>query len=844
MKPSFFVTCLLLIHRANALDPDNGKCVSYGLCQVSGKGLPCSYSGLPKDFDSNYTAMLRELCPQLPGIKNDKVKTCCDVDQVHNLKHNMRIPTSFFQKCPSCLRNFINVFCVLTCHPAQSLFLKPLSRKPSPFISPDKDPAVADASRSIESSPNDPRSLSSNPIHNLEFHVTDVSLKSVYGACSGVTFLGGKVVYLMCGKAGKHCDYRKFFQFLGHNPQNPLGIDFIYHSAKDGGNTFGKNGAKFADKNEPKGEIVPVEIPTFPCDKPLPDGAGAACTCQDCPIACVDPLPALSPDPEDGWLPGGALPWKVLGMDGMIFVMTLVFVCFALCFGLALICRNRSSNGLLVTEDATKIMRGGPKGGDSTERFCVDVDGGIGEIERMRAYDICDGAQKNGVYRTGAAKITDKKDLGYITDARGFAILPHSSRFQRYMANRFRDWGLVCATYPTTILILGVVSCGLMSAGLTLMKVTTDPVQLWSAPNSRARMELAYFEEHFTPFYRIEQLIIVPTNQKPVMYDSKTYGPIFREELLIEALKLQSSISLLKFTNRSSSETIGLSDICFKPLSPVNNNCTTQSLFQYYQNEENLLREDFGKSPNAGILKHFDFCSRNPLSTDSANKPCLSLFGGPINPWFVLGGYKGEEYEQSSALVITFVVNNEPINQQKSELWEKEFVEYMKNYSNPLFTVSFQAQRSIQDEIDRESKSDVFTILISYFIMFVYITIALGHFRSLKTILVDSKISIGIAGVLIVLASVTSSLGTFSYIGVPATLIIMEVVPFLVLAVGIDNVFILVHQCRRTSRSPDKSIEQHIGDVLAIVGPSMLLTSLSESVAFFLGAFSRTCRLF
>lgn len=48
------------------------------------------------------------------------------------------------------------------------------------------------------------------------------------------------------------------------------------------------------------------------------------------------------------------------------------------------------------------------------------------------------------------------------------------------------------------------------------------------------------------------------------------------------------------------------------------------------------------------------------------------------------------------------------------------------------------------------------------------------------------------SGVLIVLASVASSLGLFSYFGVPATLIIVEVIPFLVLAVGVDNIFIIV----------------------------------------------------
>jgi hypothetical protein len=42
--------------------------------------------------------------------------------------------------------------------------------------------------------------------------------------------------------------------------------------------------------------------------------------------------------------------------------------------------------------------------------------------------------------------------------------------------------------------------------------------------------------------------------------------------------------------------------------------------------------------------------------------------------------------------------------------------------------------------------------------------------------------------------------GTFGFAGVPATLIIFEIIPFLVLAVGVDNIFILVQTYQRDPR--------------------------------------------
>ena len=85
------------------------------------------------------------------------------------------------------------------------------------------------------------------------------------------------------------------------------------------------------------------------------------------------------------------------------------------------------------------------------------------------------------------------------------------------------------------------------------------------------------------------------------------------------------------------------------------------------------------------------------------------------------------------------------------------------------------------------------------------------------------------------LLSVLASIGFYGYIGVPVTLIIVEVIPFLVLAVGVDNIFIMVQTYQREPRRSNESHEEHIGRIIGEVAPSMLLSSLSESCCFFLG---------
>merc|ERR1719192_2592581 len=91
---------------------------------------------------------------------------------------------------------------------------------------------------------------------------------------------------------------------------------------------------------------------------------------------------------------------------------------------------------------------------------------------------------------------------------------------------------------------------------------------------------------------------------------------------------------------------------------------------------------------------------------------------------------------------------------------------------------------------------------------------------------------------MIVLVSVFASIGIFAVIGVPATLIIFEIIPFLVLAVGVDNIFILVQTYQRDKRKPTESLDDQIARVVGEVAPSMLLSSITESSCFFLGALS------
>uniref|UniRef100_A0A8C6DK86 NPC intracellular cholesterol transporter 1 n=1 Tax=Moschus moschiferus TaxID=68415 RepID=A0A8C6DK86_MOSMO len=536
--------------------------------------------------------------------------------------------------------------------------------------------------------------------------------------------------------------------------------------------------------------MEPMNNATRGCDESVDEVTGP-CSCQDC-LAVCGPKPQPPPAP---------IPWRILGLDAMYVIMWSTYMAFLLVFFGAFFAMWCYRKRYFVSE-YTPI--------DGNIPFSINASDKGGPT-------CCD---------------------------------PLGAAFEAHLRRLFERWGSFCVRHPGCVVFFSVAFIAACSSGLVFIQVTTDPVDLWSAPGSQARWEKEYFDTHFGPFFRTEQLIIRAPYTPPHTYEpypsgaDVPFGPPLAVDILHQVLDLQTAIESI--TASYNNETVTLRDICVAPLSPYNQNCTILSVLNYFQNSHSVLDHQVGDDffVYADYHTHFLYCVRAPASlndTSLLHDPCLGTFGGPVFPWLVLGGYDDQNYNNATALVITFPVNNyynDTEKLQRAQAWEREFINFVKNYENPNLTISFKAERSIEDELNRESNSDVFTVLISYGIMFLYISIALGHIKSCHRLLVDSKISLGIAGVLIVLSSVACSLGIFSYIGVPLTLIVIEVIPFLVLAVGVDNIFILVQTYQRDERLQGETLDQQVGRVLGEVAPSMFLSSFAETVAFFLGGLS------
>ena len=703
--------------------------------------IPCKYDRKPVIVqDKELLSKFDELCPSLNVLDNIDQGLCCNSEQIAQFLDQMQKAEDILGSCSSCLINFSQLFCDLTCNPNQAKFAQ--VTKSSIF------------NETLITKTNDGQPEHLETVEEVSYNVSDKFVTGLYNSCKDVIWPQAQIpaINVLCGD---QCSPHELVQHLGTIGNSPFNITFNF-----------QNSSIYGADAIPCNSSVGV---TYPRLKYI---YKSRCSFVDCPIN-------IKPEP----LPD--TPW-IVKIGGVYVLVTFLFIVLAVLVSVV--------------------------------------------YDHYGEYDRC------------------------LIDS--------------ILTRVFRKWALFCTQYATLVILLGFSAVTLSCVGLTKIEVLTDPVNLWSQSNSQAHQEKTYFENTFGPFYRIEQVIIYPaTKSRPWLPfngdESKTFSTVFQPEFLMSALKLQKSILSLEATYDD--RPVKLKDICVQPLK--NNLCSVQSALDWFQGDEEYFHfndtlstakdaitihdhQSTNKSTKVSgekniqqpkYLNHFMSCFNNQFVTqdkDFYNLTCLGPYGGPIFPHIGLAGYPNNSYWQANSLVLTIPINGTRLFTRVAKTWEKEFIDLLSTYQDPNLKLAFYSERSIEDEIERQSQSDVFTIAISYLVMFVYVAMSLGRSTNLKTFLIESRIVLGLGGILIVLASVLASIGILSFFGAKATLIIIEVIPFLVLAVGVDNIFILVQALQRSNHQPnqvDKSVEERISTVVGEVAPSLLLASLSESACFLIG---------
>ncbi|KAK3316062.1 multidrug efflux transporter AcrB transmembrane domain-containing protein [Apodospora peruviana] len=422
---------------------------------------------------------------------------------------------------------------------------------------------------------------------------------------------------------------------------------------------------------------------------------------------------------------------------------------------------------------------------------------------------------------------SDDEDEGDLTQNGAMFDRPQKTyKINTWCDIAFSRLGHVAARFPAITIVTSVLVVAVLSAGWFHFEIEQDPARLWVSPTSAAAEEKAFFDSNFGPFYRAEKIFLVndtnPTGP----------GPVLSYATLLWWMDVEKSVRDLKGEKWGTV----LKDICFKPTGTA---CVVQSVAGYFEDDPNKVKPEGWKTK----LRE---CTDSPVN-------CRPEYGQPLDPDMILGNYSAGNPEDATAITVTWVINNSPEDNQdldRAKDWEKalknRLFEAQIEAEERGLRLSFSTEISLEQELNKSTNTDAKIIVISYIIMFLYASIALGSttlslkdfIRNPAISLVESKFTLGVVGILIVLMSIGASIGLFSWAGLRATLIIVDVIPFIVLAVGVDNIFLIVHEFERVNIShPDEVVEVRISKALGRMGPSILFSAITETISFALGAF-------
>ena len=139
--------------------------------------------------------------------------------------------------------------------------------------------------------------------------------------------------------------------------------------------------------------------------------------------------------------------------------------------------------------------------------------------------------------------------------------------------------------------------------------------------------------------------------------------------------------------------------------------------------------------------------------------------------------------------------------------------------------ISYASTRSVDDAIGESTGSDVRLVSVTFILMISFACFVSGNIRESAR----SHSLLSLFGIVAVVYGIATGLGLGMWLQLPF-ISMVGTLPFLVLGVGLDNMFLIIHELDRTPL--DWPVTKRIAHALSQTGPTVTMTSVTNVVAF------------
>ncbi|KAK0396216.1 hypothetical protein QR680_001624 [Steinernema hermaphroditum] len=142
------------------------------------------------------------------------------------------------------------------------------------------------------------------------------------------------------------------------------------------------------------------------------------------------------------------------------------------------------------------------------------------------------------------------------------------------------------------------------------------------------------------------------------------------------------------------------------------------------------------------------------------------------------------------------------------------------------------ASTSMADMLEEFCQFNYTVIFVGYFLMLMYAIYSQMKRDGYCLLNINSSMGLGFAGVLTVTYASISGLGLATWLGIEFNAATTQIVPFLTLGIGVDNMFMLLHNYHEVTSNVKKN---EIGVLMKETGMSILMTSINNILSFLAG---------
>nr|KAG5690493.1 hypothetical protein BaRGS_033333 [Batillaria attramentaria] len=166
-----------------------------------------------------------------------------------------------------------------------------------------------------------------------------------------------------------------------------------------------------------------------------------------------------------------------------------------------------------------------------------------------------------------------------------------------------------------------------------------------------------------------------------------------------------------------------------------------------------------------------------------------------------------------------------------SKAWQRSFSTLAKDL-DPVWTeVTYETPNSLNEEVEN-SMNDVWLFFLTIVIMLGYAVMVTAGGDP-----VSSRTMLAFGGVLAAGLGIVGSMGLLCLCGVKYVNI-MGVIPFLIIGIGVDDMFLMMSSWSETIPQTDLSVPDRVGATLAGAGIGITITSVTDVLAFAIGTTS------